>query len=84
MLETIAQYEDGAGLWRGTREGTTFTIHHPNDGPQRYKLTRAPGLDAQYWPEFGIADRLAACDDWGPDGVVWIDGEGYFLEGVPQ
>ena len=77
MLEVIACYVDGAGAWLVTKEGSTLTIEHPNDGPLSYTLTRAPEYDRQYWPEFRITARYGACDDWGAEGVVWIDGEAY-------
>ena len=80
MLELIAEYTDGAGAWRVFRDGDTLTVYTANRETLTYALTRASGLDAPYWPEFKITDRFAACDDYGANGVVWIDGDAYTLK----
>lgn len=79
--EVIAQWQDGAGAWTVTREGDTLTVATPNDETLTFTLTRAPECDSLLAPEFAITDRYASCDDWGYNGVVWIDGEGFTLEG---
>ena len=84
MADVIAQYEDGAGAWTVTRAGSALVICTPNGEFMAHTLTRAPEFDAQLDPEFKLTARFASTVDMAAEGVVWIDGEGYTLEGGAQ